>query len=293
MDRLHEWRIFVTVATLRSFAQASRALGVSPQAATRGVAALEKRLRTRLLHRTTRSVSVTGDGERYLERGRRAIAELEALEAPVDKSAPLRGVLVVAAPVLFGQMHVAPVVTELLAANPEVDVRLTLADRVVSLADEGVDVAVRIGELADSSLRARVVGHVESLLVAGAKYVERAGTPRTHEDLARHACIAFTGTTPIVDRWSFPGTRRTVTVKPRLVVNTGQAAIDAALAGIGIVRVLSYQVGKLVEQGRLVELFREGDRMPVHLVQLGGIQTRIARAFADLAAKRLPRALAA
>src|ERR1051325_5644236 len=111
MDRVHEWRIFVTVATLRSFAQASRALGVSPQAATRAVAALEKRLRTRLLHRTTRSVSVTGDGERYLERGRRAIAELEALEAPVDTSAPLRGVLAVTAPVLFGQMHVAPVVT--------------------------------------------------------------------------------------------------------------------------------------------------------------------------------------
>jgi DNA-binding transcriptional LysR family regulator len=290
MDRLHEWRIFVTVATLRSFAEASRALGVSPQAATRGVAALEKRLRTRLLHRTTRSVSVTSDGERYLERGRRAIAELEALEAPVDKSAPLRGVLTVTAPLLFGQMHVAPVVTEFLVAHPEVDVRLTLVDRVVSLADEGIDVAVRIAELADSSLRARLVGHVESLLVAGAKYVERAGTPRTHDDLAEHACIAFTATTPVVDRWSFPG-RRTVMVKPRLVVNTGQAAIDAALAGVGIARVLSYQVGKLLEQGRLVELFRESDRVPVHLVQLGGIQTQIAQAFVELAAKRLPRSL--
>lgn len=292
MDRLEEWRVFVAVATARSFAEAARSLGRSPQAATRAVAALEERLGARLLNRTTRSVSLTSDGERYLERGRRALAELDLLEAPADVTAPLRGVATVTAPVLFGQLHVVPVVIELLALHPGLDVRLMLLDRVVSLADEGVDVAVRIGPLPDSSLRARLVGHVRSVVCGSPAYLERAGRPRDPAALAEHACIAFTGNTPIADRWSFraEGKReRSVAVKPRLTVNAGQAAIDAARAGVGLVRVLSYQVDDLVARHELSIVLRdfEPEPMPVHLVQLPGAQSRAGAAFVELASARL------
>jgi DNA-binding transcriptional LysR family regulator len=293
MDRLEEWRIFVAVGTLRSFAEAARTLGRSPQSVTRAVAALEERVGARLLNRTTRSVSVTNEGERCLERGRRALAEFELLESPIDpRNAPLRGAVTVTAPILFGQLNVVPIVVELLGAQPRLDVRLLLFDRVVSLAEEGVDVAVRIGALPDSSLRARIVGHVRPVLCASPSYLERAGRPRSPDALTDHSCIAFTATTPIADRWRFheEGKReRSVAVKPRLVVNTGQAAIDAAASGLGIVRVLSYQVDRLVAEGKLVVLLRAFERepMPVQLVHLPGTQSRAAEAFTELAVERL------
>src|SRR4029077_9485178 len=139
MDRTEEWRVFVAVAGRRSFVEAARVLRRSPQAITRAVAALEARLGARLLNRTTRSVSVTGDGERFVERGRRGLAELDALESAADARAPLAGRLSVTAPVLFGQLHVAPLVCAFLEQHANVEVRLLLLDRVVSLADEGVD----------------------------------------------------------------------------------------------------------------------------------------------------------
>jgi DNA-binding transcriptional LysR family regulator len=292
MDRLDEWRVFVAVATLRSFADAARSLGRSPQAATRAVAGLETRIGARLLNRTTRSVSLTSEGERYLERGRRALAEFELLESPSDAAATLRGVVSITAPVLFGQLHVVPVVSELLATHATLDVRLILLDRVVSLAEEGFDAGVRIGALPDSSLKVRPVGHVRSVVCASPEYLERAGQPREPGALADHACIAFVATTAIPDRWSFPSSgkrERSVAVHPRLTVNTGQAAIAAALAGLGIVRVLSYQVDELVAEGKLRILLRsfEPEPMPVHLVQLPGVMSRAATAFIDLAAERL------
>ncbi len=289
MDRLDEWQVFAAVAALRSFAAAARQLGRSPQAVTRAVAALEARIGVKLLHRTTRSVSLTSDGERYLEAARRAVAEFQALEAPRDSS--VRGRVAITAPVLYGQLRVMPVVAELLAAYPEVDARVVLLDRVVALAEEGVDVGIRVGALPDSALRARPLGVVRSVLVASPAYLARGGTPRRPEALADHACIALTATTPIVERWAFPGERRerSVAVRPRLVVNTGQAAIDAALAGLGIVRVLSYQVDELVAQGRLrvVLAGHEPPPVPVQLVMLPGPLGRAAQAFAELAAKRL------
>ncbi|HUQ08184.1 MAG TPA: LysR family transcriptional regulator [Kofleriaceae bacterium] len=294
MDRIDEWRTFVEVAGRRSFSAAARALGHSPQAVTRAVAAVEERIGARLLHRTTRSVSLTGEGERYLERARRAVAEVDRLETPDDASAPLAGRLAITAPVLFGQLHVAPIVTAFLAAHPALDIRLLLVDRVVSLADEGLDVAVRIGELADSGLVARQLGHVRSVVVASPVYLRRAGTPRTPADLAEHACIAFAATTTVADRWSFPvpGSRsRTVPVRTRLTVNTGQAAIDAALAGLGVVRLLSYQVDDLVAAGRLQAVLTrfEPPPSPIHLVRLPGGQVRAAAAFIDAAAEALRR----
>jgi DNA-binding transcriptional LysR family regulator len=290
MDRLDEWRLFVAVAERRSFTAAARADRRSPQAVTRAIAALEARVGARLLHRTTRSVSLTDEGARRLESCRRALAAFAELEA--GGAGEPRGVLTVTAPVLFGQLHVLPIVREFLGRFPAVDVRLSLLDRVVALAEEAVDLGVRIGGLPDSSLRSRLVGHVRWVVCASPAYLQRRGTPRDPRALARHACIAFTGTTPVPERWSFArrgGRERSVLVRSRLVVNTGQAAVDAALAGLGLARVLSYQVEDLVARQRLriVLADHEPPPAPIHIVQLPGAQVRAASAFADLAVERL------
>lgn len=294
MDRSDEWRVFVEVAGRRSFAAAARTLGRSPQAVTRAVAAVEDRVGARLLHRTTRSVSLTGAGERYLERARHVVAQLDELEVRDAPDAPLGGRLAITAPVLFGQVHVVPIITGFLATHPGVDIRLLLVDRVVALADEAIDVAVRIGALADSGLVARQVGHVRWVVCASPDYLRRAGTPRSPSDLAEHACISFASSGAVADRWSFPvpGSRpRSVAIRPRLAVNTGQAAIDAAVAGLGLVRVLSYQVEELVNAGRLqIVLARhEAAPIPVQLVRLPGVRVRAADAFVDAAALALRR----
>jgi DNA-binding transcriptional LysR family regulator len=282
MDRVEEWRIFGAVAMLRSFSAAARELGRSPQAITRAVASLEARLGQRLLNRTTRSVSLTSAGGQLLERSRRALAELDALESP---STEIRGTLTVTAPVLFGQLHVLPIVTTFLETYPDVQIKLSLLDRVVSLAEEGVDLAVRIGELPDSALLARHVGDVRSVVVASPAYLARAGTPRL-DTLGKHSCISFSGLA-----WTF-GKRRSA-IRPRLVVNTARAAIDAAVAGLGITRVLSYQVARLVEANelRIVLASHEPKPLAVQLVRLPGLQTRVASAFGDLAVKMLSKSI--
>ncbi len=298
MDRVEEWRLFAAVAGRKSFAAAARATRRSPQAVTRAIAALEERLGTRLLNRTTRSVSLTSDGERLLARGRQLVADFDALEAPGDSDAVLRGALTVTAPVLFGRHHLLPIAARFLADHPLVDLRLALLDRVVSLAEEGVDVAVRIGALPDSSLRALAVGQVRLVTCASPDYLARAGTPRSPADLARHDCIAFSATTPVPDRWSLPVAGRreqSVAVRARLVVNTPEAAIDAAVAGLGLVRVLSYQVDRLVAERalRVVLAGHEPAPLPVQLVQLPGVPTRVAAAFATAAAPALRERLRA
>jgi DNA-binding transcriptional LysR family regulator len=293
-DTFDEWRSFVAVARGKSFVRAARELGKSPQAMTRAVAALEARLGVRLFHRTTRAVSLTDDGARLVERARRVIDDVHALEEPGAKD--VTGTLVVTAPVLFGQLHVVPVVAELLAVHAKLDARLLLVDRVVSLADEGVDVAVRIGALPDSSLLARAVGRVRTVVCASPRYLAKHGTPKTPEDLAEHACIAFTGVTPVVDRWSFPARPRdrTARVRPRLVVNTGQAALDAAVDGLGIARLVSYQVASAVahKKLRVILVDHEPAPSPVHLVWPPGLRSRAAGVFVDLAAARLKSTLA-
>jgi len=295
MDRLDEWRVFTAVATLRSFSAAARALGRSPQSVTRAVAALEGRLRTRLLHRTTRSVSLSADGERQLENGRRVLAEFDELEAGAAGRGPLEGVLTVTAPVLFGEQYVAPVLRSFLGAQLALRARLTLLDRVVSLSEEGVDLALRIGALPDSALLARHIGQVRWVTCASPAYLKRQGEPRSPDALARHAVVAFSSATPISDRWSFPeGKReRTVSVKPRLIVNTARAAIDSASAGLGITRVLSYQAASAVAQRqlRLILTRFEPAPVPVQWVSLRGPKSRAATAFLDFATPRLAAAL--
>jgi DNA-binding transcriptional LysR family regulator len=294
MDRVDEWRVFAAVEHKRSFSQAARALRLSPQAVTRAVAALEARLGVRLLHRTTRSVSLTSAGEGYLERSRRALAEFDRLEAPADSGAALRGGLSVTASVLFGQLHVLPVALAFMALHPALELRLVLLDRVVSLAEEGIDLGVRIGALPDSALRARTIGHVRKVVCASAAYLRHAGVPRTPAALARHACIGFTGTNPLARRWSFPGKRKgedSVAVNVRLTVNTAQAAIDAALADLGCVTVFSYQVSQLVadKKLRIVLPSFEPAPSPVQLVHVPGTQSRAAAAFVEYAAAQLRR----
>jgi DNA-binding transcriptional LysR family regulator len=237
-------------------------------------------------------VSLTGEGTRYLERCQRALLEFELLEAPSDARAELRGTLSITAPVLFGQLEIVPVVVAFLETHPALDVRLVLLDRIVSLADEGLDLGVRIGELPDSALRARLIGRVRSVLCASPDYLERAGTPRRLDALASHACIAFEPTTPIANRWAFKRgdeRERSITVRPRLIVNTGQAAIDAAVLGLGIVRVLSYQVERLIAEHKLVTVLDSfaSVPVPVHFVQLPGAPSRAATAFIELAAAKL------
>lgn len=292
MERIEEWRIFGMVARLDSFARAAKAHGCSPQAVTRAIAAIESRVGVRLFHRTTRSVSLTAEGRAYLERSARTVAEVDALETRAKPDDVLRGVVSVTAPILYGEMHVAPLVTAFVREHRELDARLMLVDRVVSLADEGIDVAVRIGALPDSPLRVRLVGHVRSVVCASPALVQADRAPRTLASFEDREVIAFSATTPIPNRWSFPrsGKRpRVVRVRPRLAVNDGRAAIDAAVRGLGFVRVLSYQIEELVRAGKLeIVLARhEPPPVPIHLVQLPGVASRAASTLADFLATRL------
>lgn len=297
MDRIEGWTTFAAVAEGRSFAAAARRLGRSPAAVTRAVASLEQRLGARLLNRTTRSVALTDVGARALEAVRRALPAFEELEgvAAAQRQEP-RGRLGVTAPVVFGRLHVLPVVEAFLRHHPAATVQLVLLDRVVSLVDEGLDVAVRLGQLPDSSLRATRVGEVRRAVYASPRYLRANGTPRTPQGLARHTCVACVAVTPVPDRWTFErdGRRVVVPVSARLVVNTAEAAIDAALAGLGPTCVLSYQVSALVRSGRLERILGafEPPAVPVQVViPAGRFVTPIVRAFVERSVEALRSAL--
>lgn len=275
MDRIDTWSAFVAVADARSFTAAARRLGRSPAAMTRAVSSLEERLGARLLNRTTRSVALTDAGASALDAARRALAGFEELEgvAAAARQEP-RGRVAVTAPIVFGRLHVLPVVQAFLRDHPGATVRLLLVDRVVSLVEEGIDVAVRIGRLPDSSLRAVRAGEVRRGVYASPRYLRAHGPLRTPEDLASHACVACTPVTPVPDSWTFvrEGRSFVVPVAPRLVVNTAEAAIDAALDGLGASCLLSYQVDAHVRAGRLERALGafEPRAMPVQVVVPAG-----------------------
>jgi DNA-binding transcriptional LysR family regulator len=297
LDRIDAWTTFAAVAEGRSFAAAARRLGRSPAAVTRAVAALEERLGTRLLNRTTRSVALTHAGARALEAARRALAGFDELEgvATAERQEP-RGRVGLTAPIAFGRLHLLPVVEAFLRDHPAATVQLLLLDRVVSLVDEGLDVAIRLGRLPDSSLRAIRVGAVRRGVYASPEYLAANGTPRTPKALARRACVAFTGVTPVPDSWTFERDGRSVVVpvSPRLVVNTAEAAIDAAIAGLGPTCLLSYQVDSLVRAGRLERILGpfEARTVPVQVViPAHRFVTPIVRAFVDRVVVALRAAL--
>lgn len=275
MDRIDTWQAFVVVAETRSFVAAARRLGRSPAALTRAIGALERRLGTRLFTRTTRAVALTDAGRRFLDPGEQLLRSFLALEEKAaDSERHVQGPLKVTASVVFGRLHVLPIVLEFLDQHPGVDVRLLLSDTVLSLVDEGIDVGVRIARLADSTLKAVPVGSVRRGVYASPGYLASNGEPRTPADLVKHRCIAFTGMTPVVDHWSFgrSKSKRAVRVAPRLTVNTADAAIDAAVAGGGLTCVLSYMVDHLVAASLLrpVLLSFEPPPIPIQVVHPAG-----------------------
>ncbi len=251
MDNLEAIRIFVSVATQGSFTEAARRMRLSPSVVTRSVAQIEDRLGIMLLNRTTRSVQLTERGQIYLEDCKRILEDFEMAERRArGEDAKPRGTLRVTAPVLFGRLYVLPIVHALLQEYSELSVHLTLSDRNVSLFEEGVDIAVCVGELADSSLIALKLGHATPVLVASPDYLKKRAAPASPAELSSHDIILFEGI-GATNEWLFGANRKTLRVEPRLIVNGADAAILAAEAGVGIARTLAYQVWDSVRAGRL------------------------------------------
>jgi DNA-binding transcriptional LysR family regulator len=290
MDRLDELAVFVAILEHGSLAAAGRRLRRSPPAVTRALAELEERVGVRLLERTTRRSRPTEAGKRLAEHARRLLADYgEAVREP--SAAPVRGVLRITAPTVFGRRHVAPIVSSFLDDHPGIRVELVLHDRNLNLVDEGLDVAVRIGAIADASLIVRRVGEVRRLLVASPSYLAAHPPPREPRDLLDHD-VVFTASRPGTLEWRFGGPRRGSTVRlvPRLHVNEVEAALLAMRAGRGIGRVLSYQVADDLASGALVRLLpeREPPALPVQLVVPSArhLSPRT-RSFVDRAARAL------
>lgn len=274
MDRLHSMSVFVAVAEEEGFAAAARRLNMSPPAVTRTIAALEAHLGIKLLTRTTRFVRTTNAGQRYLESARSILAQAdEADEAAAGVHAAPRGHLAVTAPVLFGSMHVMPGIVEFLTRYPDVFVNAVFLDRVVNLLEEGIDVGVRIGELPDSTMRAIPVGSVRRIICASPGYL--AGGPELNEPnhLRAQTIISASPVSPGLE-WRLGNAKQQISVKvqPRLTVTNNAAAIEAALMGFGITRLMSYQVAGHLAAGRLVRIFPEYEppALPVSIIHLEG-----------------------
>lgn len=298
MDRLHLMTVFVAVAEEESFAGGSRRLAMSPPAVTRCIAALESRLGVKLLDRTTRYVRVTEAGQRYLDDARRIIAEMdEADDAVVGINATPKGHLTLTAPVLFGRMYVTPLIVDYLNLYPQMDVSALYLDRVVNMMEEGVDVGIRIGELPDSSMKALRVGYVRRVLCASPDYVARHGVPHTPQDLAKHTIISASSISPSVE-WKFRQDNEltAVRIKPRLIVTTNDAAIEAAETSFGITRLMSYQITPQLANYRLQIILKEYELapLPVHVIHREGRhKSARVRTFVDVMVDGLRQRLAA
>ena len=264
MDRFESLTAFVAVADQRGFAAAARVLNSSPPAITRAIAALERHLGVRLFHRSTRAVSLTDEGSAFLDRARRILAELREAEQVVmgRRSAP-RGQLYVTAPVMFGRLYVLPTIAALLAKHDELNVRMMLLDRNVRIVEEGIDVAVRIGPLVDSNLRAVTIGSVEQTIVASPAYLAEHGVPSGPAELSRHHLIVGNGIRAGGAAWPFDKRETQAGAAPRLVINTVDGTIAAAEAGVGLANVLSYQSAEAIAAGRLVRVLADHAPAPI------------------------------
>jgi DNA-binding transcriptional LysR family regulator len=298
VDQLDAMRVFVAVADGGSLSSAARRLGLPLASVSRRVAALEAHLGARLLSRTTRRMALTEAGRRYVERCRRLLGEVEEADhEAAGEQEEIGGPLAVTAPIVFGRLHVLPVAAEFLRCHPRADLRLLLADRMVELIDEGIDVAVRVGALPDSSLVALRVGSIRRIACASPAYLAARGVPLKPEDLSAHDCITFSVLSSS-ERWTFPARKgaRSVPVRSRLVVTTAEAAVDAALAGLGVTRVLSYQAAEAIAAGRLRRILERFEPPPSPVSVLHGdgrAPRRKVREFVALAAARLRPALRA
>ncbi len=292
MDRLLEMEVFVAVNETGSFAKAADKLRMSPPAVTRAVSSLEHRLGIVLLTRTTRRLSLTDAGSQFLASSQRLLGEIDYAEKEALGEAGVpQGHLTIAASVMFGRSVVTPMVRAFLTAQPRITASVVGLDRVVNLVEEGIDVAVRIGNLPASSLIARRVGNVRRVFVASPDYLKRRGHPTQPSDLKLHSVIGFTGLMPNRDWHYSTGTKRGhVALQPRLEVNDAASAIDAALAGDGITMTLSYMAGDLVRSKKLVPLLEDHmtELLPVHLVfPQNRLMAPKLRAFVDFSATRL------
>jgi DNA-binding transcriptional LysR family regulator len=292
MDQLRAMRAFVAVAEAQGFATAAKHMGMSPPAITRAITALEEHLGTRLFKRTTRVVRLSETGVRFLADCKRILGEIEEAEtSAAGAHAAPHGSVAVTAPAMFGRLFVAPMVTDFLVQYPQLTVRLLLVDRVVDLIEEGLDVAVRIAHLPDSSLTALRVGSMRRVVCAAPAYLARHGTPKVPADLAHLEAIYFSFAAP-QQQWTFRVNGRSRTVRPptHLVANTAEVAVTAAVAGCGVARLLSYQVEREVRSGALHIVLPEFEPppIPVHVVHAEGRHAGArVRTFIDFAAGRL------
>jgi len=292
MDRFESMTVLLTAVEAGSLSAAGRRLGMPLATVSRKVSELETHVKARLLSRSTRKLALTDAGRDYVVACKRILEDVNEAEraASGEYSAP-RGELIVTAPIVFGRLHVLPVTTEFLAAYPEVAVRLVLGDRVVNLLEDQVDLAVRIGELPDSSLIATRVGTIHRVVCGSPAYFAAHGTPESPHALSAHECVTFAALMS-PDSWVFKveGVDVSVPVHSRLIVNTAEAAIDAAISGVGVTRVLSYQIDQASRAGLLDIALRgfEPAPLPVSLVYAGHARLPLKlRAFLDFAAPRL------
>lgn len=292
MDRFHLMNVFVAVAEEQGFATAARRLQMSPPAVTRAIAMLENRLGVKLLNRTTRYVRITEAGQGYLEDARRILAEADAADEAVSGiNAEPRGHLAITAPVLFGRMFVMPGIVEYLKNFPGTQISAVFLDRVVNLVEEGLDVGVRIGELPDSTMRAIRIGSVRQVVCASPAYLQVHGSPQRPEDLLIHSLITSTAGSMNFE-WKFESSQgsQALRLQPRLTVTNNDAAIEAASLGLGITRLLSYQIAPQVASGSLEILLEnyQPPPMPIHIVHREGrLATVKVRTFIDFIASRL------
>ena len=298
MDRIEAMTTLLAVVEAGSLSAASRKLGVPLPTVSRRIAELEAHLKTQLLNRSSRRITLTDAAESYVQACRRILEDVDEAERVVsgEYRAP-KGELAVTASMAFGRIHVIPVAAAFLKAYPEILLRLRLSDRLVNLQEERFDLGIRIGVLPDSGIVARRVGSVRRVVCASPEYLTARGSPETPTDLAAHDCVCFTGFAH-PESWDFPvgGSTTSVTIRSRLMVDAAEAAVDAALAGTGIVRLFSYHVAQAVRDGKLSILLEafEPPPLPVNIVYLGGgLQPLKARAFLDFAAPRLKARLAA
>lgn len=296
MDRLGAMSILREAVDAGSLSAAGRRLGMPLATVSRKVSELEKHLGTRLLNRSSRQLTLTDAGLSFVTACRRILEDVAEAEraASGEYSAP-KGELHLAAPIVFGRLHVLPVIVAFLDAFPEIDIRLMLSDRVVDLQEEHIDVAVRIGELPDSSMVATRVGSIRRIACGSPAYFAEHGTPRHPEELATRDCITFTSLMS-ADAWTFKigKSDEAFAIHSRLVVNTAEAAIDAAIAGVGVTRVLSYQAAHAIQAGTLAVVLSEFEAAPspVSLVYAGHrLLPQKQRAFLDFAGPRLKSGL--
>jgi len=298
MDRLDAMNILVAVVETGSFTAAGKRLDVPLPTVSRKLAELENHLGTRLLARSTRRLDLTDAGADYFSFCKRILGEISDAERKASgEYVTPKGELVLTAPVVFGRLHVVPVIAAFLAAYPEIDVRLVQSDRNAQLIDDRIDLAVRIGSLPDSSMMALHVGSVRLVVCASPDYLAAHAVPKEPADLSGLSCITVDVLSPTTS-WSFAKRsgrgQEVAPVRPRLQVNTAEAALDAAIAGVGVTRVLSYQAAKAVEEGKLqlvLESFEPSPR-PVNLIYPAqGLLPLKTRSFIDFAAPRLRASL--